>query len=86
MSSDPYWRWAGPSLNFAQVPRPAELVSFTDGSTTTLTVQTDPARHAGGINACFLDGHVRWLLRREFLRVDADGQGFAWLHYAAADQ
>jgi prepilin-type processing-associated H-X9-DG protein len=84
--SKPYWRWAGPSLSLAQVQRPADLVILSDGSTTTLTVQADPGRHGGRLNACFLDGHARWLSRPEFLRVDSDGQDFTWLHYAAADR
>jgi prepilin-type N-terminal cleavage/methylation domain-containing protein/prepilin-type processing-associated H-X9-DG protein len=82
----PYWRWPGPPLSLGEVRRPAESVSLVDGWTTTGWRLGPIARHNGGLNAGFLDGHVRWLPVRELGRVDTDGRGSYWFHYASADR
>jgi prepilin-type processing-associated H-X9-DG protein len=82
----PYWRWAGPPLCLAAVVRPAETIQFMDGWTTTKWTQGGLLRHSGGMNASFLDGHARWLPGDESSRVDTDGRGFYWSHYATADR
>jgi prepilin-type processing-associated H-X9-DG protein len=67
---DPYWRWAGPPLSLAQVLRPAETISVSDGVTTTVAIHGLMARHSGGMNAVFLDGHTRrltWAQAREIV-------------------
>jgi prepilin-type processing-associated H-X9-DG protein len=82
----PHWCWAGPPLSLAAVRRPAETVHVMDGVTTTQVAWREQGRHRGGINVSFLDGHARWLSVGEMARVDTDGQGFSWFHYAAADR
>jgi prepilin-type N-terminal cleavage/methylation domain-containing protein/prepilin-type processing-associated H-X9-DG protein len=57
----PYWRHPGPLLALAQVARPAETMSVTDGVTTTEIIRAHTLRHGGGMVAGFLDGHGRWL-------------------------
>jgi prepilin-type processing-associated H-X9-DG protein len=44
------------------------------------------ARHGLGMNAGFVDGHVRWLPPGETSRLDTDGRGSYWSHYAAVDR
>jgi prepilin-type processing-associated H-X9-DG protein/prepilin-type N-terminal cleavage/methylation domain-containing protein len=83
---DPYWRWPGPPLSLWTVVRPAETVQFLDGWTTTGWRMGPLPRHDGGLNVAFLDGHARWLPAGELARVDTDGRGFYWFHYAAADR
>jgi prepilin-type N-terminal cleavage/methylation domain-containing protein/prepilin-type processing-associated H-X9-DG protein len=85
-AADVYFRWAGPPLSLAQVLRPAETVSVMDGHTATEQSQGFDARHRQGVHVAFLDGHVRWLPLRELYRVDTDGRGFYWRHYATADR
>jgi prepilin-type processing-associated H-X9-DG protein len=58
---DPYWRWPGPPLCLAQVRRPTETLTLMDGYTTTQATWSGMARHGLGMNAGFVDGHVRWL-------------------------
>jgi prepilin-type N-terminal cleavage/methylation domain-containing protein/prepilin-type processing-associated H-X9-DG protein len=82
----PYWSWAGPHLSLAEVRRPAETAHVIDGATTTSVAWRESGQHLDGTNVSFLDGHVRWLQPEEMARVDTDGRGFYWLHYAAADQ
>jgi prepilin-type N-terminal cleavage/methylation domain-containing protein/prepilin-type processing-associated H-X9-DG protein len=84
--SDPHWRWPGPPLSLTQVPRPAETLNLVDGYTTTQQTWTAMGRHNRGTNAGFVDGHVRWLPPGELARIDTDGRGFHWRHYAAADR
>jgi prepilin-type N-terminal cleavage/methylation domain-containing protein/prepilin-type processing-associated H-X9-DG protein len=86
MADDPYFRWADPGLTLAQVTRPTETIRLTDGFTTTELTFGLTLRHRGGTNAVFLDGHAGWLAISELRRVDTDGQGFYWRHYAAADR
>jgi prepilin-type N-terminal cleavage/methylation domain-containing protein/prepilin-type processing-associated H-X9-DG protein len=82
----PHWCWAGPHMTLAAVRRPAETAHVMDGVTTTQSAWREQGRHCDGTNVSFLDGHVRWLPPEEMARVDTDGRGFYWLHYAAADQ
>jgi prepilin-type processing-associated H-X9-DG protein len=82
----PYFRWPGVPLSLGQVVRPAETISLTDGFTTTEMTRGIVLRHGGGLNAGLVDGHVRWLPYAELARVDTDGNGFNWRHYAAADR
>jgi prepilin-type N-terminal cleavage/methylation domain-containing protein/prepilin-type processing-associated H-X9-DG protein len=83
---DPYWRWPGPPLCLAQVRRPTETLTLMDGYTTTQTTRSGMARHGQGMNAGFVDGHVRWLPPGEYSRLDTDGRGSYWSHYAAVDR
>lgn len=82
----PYWRWPGPPLSLAQVGRPTETISLMDGYTTTRETSSWIGRHGTGMNACFLDGHVRWLQPRDLARIDTDATGFHWYHYATANR
>jgi prepilin-type N-terminal cleavage/methylation domain-containing protein/prepilin-type processing-associated H-X9-DG protein len=82
----PHWCWAGPHMALAAVQRPTETAHVMDGVTTTQVSSLEQGRHHDGTNVSFLDGHVRWLPDKEMARVDTDGRGFYWLHYAAADQ
>jgi prepilin-type N-terminal cleavage/methylation domain-containing protein/prepilin-type processing-associated H-X9-DG protein len=82
----PYFRWADPLLVSSAVRRPAETILFCDGFTTTEITHGLVLRHQGGLNAACLDGHARWLPPAELRRVDTDGHGFYWRHYAAADR
>jgi prepilin-type processing-associated H-X9-DG protein/prepilin-type N-terminal cleavage/methylation domain-containing protein len=84
--ADPYWRWPGPPLTLAAVRRPAETGHLLDGWTTTGWRLGPIPRHGGGLNVGFLDGHAAWLSIGEMARLDTDGRGFYWLHFAAADQ
>jgi prepilin-type processing-associated H-X9-DG protein len=68
------------------VLRPAETVHLLDGWTTTHWTSTRFGRHGGGVNAGCLDGHSRWLTEGDFERMDTDGRGYYWKHYAAADR
>jgi prepilin-type processing-associated H-X9-DG protein/prepilin-type N-terminal cleavage/methylation domain-containing protein len=68
----PYWRWPGPPLSLAHVVRPTETLQVTEGYTTTLEIQGLVARHSGGMNASFLDGHVRWLTRSQALQITSE--------------
>jgi prepilin-type processing-associated H-X9-DG protein len=83
---DPYFRWAGPPLGLPHARRPAETILLMDGYTTTETSWGFEARHQGGVNAAFLDGHVRWLPFRELYRVKHDGGGFHFFQYATVDR
>jgi prepilin-type processing-associated H-X9-DG protein len=94
---EPHFRWPGSPLHLADVARPWETIQFTDGWTTTKGTAIDAwkpgggrtqgrLRHGGGLNAVFLDGHARWLPEEEFWRVDSDGGGYYWFHYATADR
>src|SRR5262249_9309259 len=84
--ADPYWRWPGPPLSLAAVGRPSETVSLLDGWTTTGWRLAPIPRHSGGVNAGFLDGHGQWLPVHGLARVDTDGRGHYWFHYASADR
>jgi prepilin-type processing-associated H-X9-DG protein len=57
-----------------------------DGLTTTDQAKARSLRHTGGVNTGLLDGHARWFAKEETARVDTDGHGSYWLHYAAADR
>jgi prepilin-type processing-associated H-X9-DG protein len=81
---EPAQRWPGPPLSLADVVRSAETISLMDGSTTTRSTQGGVLRHSRGMNAAFVDGHVRWLSRDELWRVDRDERGVYWLHYGSA--
>jgi prepilin-type N-terminal cleavage/methylation domain-containing protein/prepilin-type processing-associated H-X9-DG protein len=82
--TDPYFRWPGPPLTLAEVTRPAETLCLTDGWTTTEITWGLVMRHNGATNALFLDGHTDRLPIGELRRVDTDGAGSYWRHYAAA--
>jgi prepilin-type N-terminal cleavage/methylation domain-containing protein/prepilin-type processing-associated H-X9-DG protein len=83
----PYWRWPGPALTLAQVIRPVETFTVMDGYTTTERTEAwHLIRHGQGMNVAFADGHARWLLPDEVQRLDTDGRGFYWWHYAAVDR
>jgi prepilin-type processing-associated H-X9-DG protein len=73
--NDPYWRWPGPPMSLAQVNRPSETMSLTDGFTTTERARGLVARHGGGVNVSFLDGHARWLRLEEAYAVSYDLHG-----------
>ena len=79
-------RWPGPPMSLTQVVRPCETIQLMDGWTTTRWTEGRIVRHDGGINASFVDGHVRWLSDKEFWRLDLDENGRYWLHYGAADR
>jgi len=83
---NPYFRWAGPPLTLATVTWPTDTISLADGFTTTEITWGLVTRHRGGLSAGFLDGHVRWLTRRDLQRVDTDGHGIYWRHHAAVDR
>jgi prepilin-type N-terminal cleavage/methylation domain-containing protein/prepilin-type processing-associated H-X9-DG protein len=83
---DPYWRWPGPPLSLAEVRRPTQICYLVDGYTTTRTTWNALARHHGGMNVGFLDGHANWLTQDELSRVATDEQDAYWFHYAAADR
>lgn len=83
---DPYWNWPSSALSLAGVLRPADTMVVADGWTTTDWSGMDLLRHGEGLNAGFVDGHARWLARGEFWRLDTDGRGYYWMHYAAADR
>jgi prepilin-type processing-associated H-X9-DG protein len=83
----PYYRWAGPTITIGQVVRPSETFLATDGWTTTVHSRgfyVTP--HSGGMNAAFLDGRVQWVPRGVCWRIDRDGAGFHYYHYATADR
>jgi prepilin-type processing-associated H-X9-DG protein len=82
----PYFRWPGPPLALIHARRPAETISMMDGITATERSWGFEARHHGGLNAAFLDGHARWLPRQELYRVETEAEGFSYYRYAAADQ
>jgi prepilin-type N-terminal cleavage/methylation domain-containing protein/prepilin-type processing-associated H-X9-DG protein len=84
--ANPYWRWPGPPLSAASVVRPADTITVIDGWTTAGWTGMQLTRHHGGMNASFADGHARWMTEGEFWRVDTDGHGSYWMHYAAADR
>jgi prepilin-type processing-associated H-X9-DG protein len=83
---NPYFHWPGPLLTLGVVNRPAETLCLTDGWTTTEITWGLVMRHNGATNALFLDGHARRLPIGELRRVDTDGSGYYWRHYAAADR
>jgi prepilin-type N-terminal cleavage/methylation domain-containing protein/prepilin-type processing-associated H-X9-DG protein len=83
---DPYWCWAGPSLELSQVVRPTETLTVMDGFTTTEAAKAWVPRHSGGLNAVFVDGHAHWVRGPDFWRVESDGAGAYRLHYLAADR
>jgi prepilin-type N-terminal cleavage/methylation domain-containing protein/prepilin-type processing-associated H-X9-DG protein len=83
---NPHWLWPGPPLTLSSVVRPAETLTVMDGWTTAGWTGLDLGRHNGGMNACFVDGHARWMPEGEFWRVDNDGRGSYWMHYVAADR
>jgi prepilin-type N-terminal cleavage/methylation domain-containing protein/prepilin-type processing-associated H-X9-DG protein len=82
----PYWRWAGLATTLPNVVRPTETISLIDGWTTDGWTGVDLRRHRGGMNAGFVDGHARWLPAVEFWRLDSNGRGFFWMHYATSDR
>jgi prepilin-type processing-associated H-X9-DG protein len=83
---DPYFRWPGLPLVLSQAQRPAETILVMDGYTTTTTSRGFEARHHGGVNAAFLDGHARWLPFRELYRVAQDEDGSCFYRYATVDR
>jgi prepilin-type N-terminal cleavage/methylation domain-containing protein/prepilin-type processing-associated H-X9-DG protein len=95
--ADPFYHWPEPTVTLATVKRPAETAVVADGWTTpswtivdggplAATLLDPRIRHSRGLNACFLDGHARWLPGAEFWRVSTDGAGFYWLHYGTVDR
>ena len=94
---DPYYHWPGPAFTAAQVMRPAGTIvlgdgwaalgwTVLDGWSQALATPDRRPRHGPGLNACFLDGHARWLPAAEEWRQEVDAQGCHWLHYAMVDQ
>jgi prepilin-type N-terminal cleavage/methylation domain-containing protein/prepilin-type processing-associated H-X9-DG protein len=84
--SEPVMFWPGPPMSLGSVARPSETIQITDGWTTTRWTEGGVLRHGRGVSAAFVDGHVRWLSRAEFWRVERDERGFYWMHYGAADR
>jgi prepilin-type N-terminal cleavage/methylation domain-containing protein/prepilin-type processing-associated H-X9-DG protein len=84
-ADSPYFRWPGPPLSLGQVQRPSETGQLMDGFTSTEIARGFEARHSGGLTLAFLDGHARWMPLRELYRIDDDGSGFYWYHYANTD-
>jgi prepilin-type processing-associated H-X9-DG protein len=85
--SDPYWRYPGPPLFLAQVLRPAEAIQLTDGYTTTTSItEALAARHSGGANVGFLDGHAKWMTRDQAYVVTRNEQGSYWYPSVSADR
>jgi prepilin-type processing-associated H-X9-DG protein len=83
----PYFRWPGSTLTLAAVPRVSETTVIVDGWTSTLFAHLpNRSRHAGGLNAGFVDGHARWMTHGRFWEVKADEYGFHWLRHASADR
>jgi prepilin-type N-terminal cleavage/methylation domain-containing protein/prepilin-type processing-associated H-X9-DG protein len=85
-ASDPFWCWPGPSLSLAQVTRPAEAVQLTDGYTTTSITGGVVARHSGGGNIGFLDGHAKWMTQKQAYVVTRNEQGSYWYPYVCANR
>jgi prepilin-type N-terminal cleavage/methylation domain-containing protein/prepilin-type processing-associated H-X9-DG protein len=83
---NPYFRWPGLPLSLGDARRPAETIVLMDGYTTTTASRGFEARHHGGVNAAFLDGHARWLPFRALYRVARDENGFYFYHYATVDR
>jgi prepilin-type processing-associated H-X9-DG protein len=83
---DPFWCWPGPPLTLAQVSRPAEAIQVTDGYTTTSMTGGVVARHSGGANLGFLDGHAKWMTRKQAYIVTRNAQGSYWYPYLSADR
>jgi prepilin-type N-terminal cleavage/methylation domain-containing protein/prepilin-type processing-associated H-X9-DG protein len=84
--ASPYWQWPGPPLSLASVVRPADTINVMDGWTTAGWTGVQFSRHHGGMNASFVDGHAQRITEGEFWRIDTDGSGTYWMHYAAADR
>jgi prepilin-type processing-associated H-X9-DG protein/prepilin-type N-terminal cleavage/methylation domain-containing protein len=84
--TDPYWQWPGSTFRVSEVVRPAETLALVDGWATVRWEGADLRRHGEGMNVCFVDGHGGRLRAEEYWRVDTDGKGFYWMHYAAADR
>jgi prepilin-type processing-associated H-X9-DG protein len=82
----PYFRYPGPPLSRAEVVRPTETINWMDGWTLTSWTYGKVVRHGEGMNAGFVDGHAHWMTEREYWRLDNNGHGFYWMHYAAADR
>lgn len=83
---DPYFRWAGPPLVLGDVRRPSETILLMDGVTTTRTSWGFEARHHGGVNAAFLDGHGAWVPFKALYRLRTEASGFHYYHYATVDR
>jgi prepilin-type N-terminal cleavage/methylation domain-containing protein/prepilin-type processing-associated H-X9-DG protein len=84
--TDPYWQWPGSTFRVSEVVRPTETLALVDGWATVYSEAADLRRHGEGMNVCFVDGHGGWLRAEAFWRVDSDGAGFHWMHYATADR
>jgi prepilin-type N-terminal cleavage/methylation domain-containing protein/prepilin-type processing-associated H-X9-DG protein len=85
-ASDPFWCWPGPPLSLAQVLRPAEAIQLADGYTTTSMTGGVVARHGGGANLGFLDGHAKWMKRDQAYVVTRNEQGSYCYPYVSADR
>jgi prepilin-type N-terminal cleavage/methylation domain-containing protein/prepilin-type processing-associated H-X9-DG protein len=86
MREAPYFQWAGPPLTLAQIVRPTQTLLLMDGYTATQKSAGFEGRHLGGINGAFVDGRAGWVLLKKLYRVDTDGRGFYWYHFANADR
>ncbi len=84
-AADPAWRWAGPPMLLSAVRRPCETISLTDGYTTTMVARGLVARHLGGLNAGFLDGHARWLPEGEVYRTEQAKGGMVFYSHISAE-
>jgi prepilin-type processing-associated H-X9-DG protein len=81
---EPAMRFPGPPLGLQDVVRPGETMTLMDGRTTSQGTEGSSRRHGRGVNACFVDGHARWLSTSELWQVDRDERGIYWLHYGSA--
>jgi prepilin-type N-terminal cleavage/methylation domain-containing protein/prepilin-type processing-associated H-X9-DG protein len=85
-AAEPYWRWAGPPLVLAQIVRPSETFTITDGYTTTDLTLGMLIRHHDGVNGAFLDGHARWVKRDWMFKVVQNGRGEYYFRHISADR
>jgi prepilin-type N-terminal cleavage/methylation domain-containing protein/prepilin-type processing-associated H-X9-DG protein len=90
----PYWRWPGAPwveknsyrpMSLAEVRRPAETMSFADGSTGRYDSSIRRRHRNGMLNGAFLDGHARLVTDAEWNRIGHDDKGF-YYRLAAADR